>query len=117
MITVGCMLQAYHTPPDSPSDSEPLDSPGALRRLIERSGEIDTSRIVNLYLSQETAQKIVCRLWPGESLLGATCGRGFPIETAEQVAIINEILAPDLSIFLSQKHEWLLQTWPEDDAE
>ena len=113
MIKVGCMLEVGHKLPEFPLENEPLHSPGALQRLKESSDQIDRARIATFYISEAQAQKIVSRLWPGEGLLGATCGQGFLIDTAEQVAIINEILAPDISIFFGPDHKWMLQTWPE----
>src|SRR5580704_4191295 len=113
MTKVGCILQASHRLPASPHANEPLDSPEAFQRLKESSDRIDKTRIVTLHISEPQALEIVSRLWPGESLLGATCGRGFSIDTAEQAAIVNQILAPEASIFFGPDHEWTLQTWPE----
>jgi hypothetical protein len=114
MIKAGCLLEAYHKFPEFPFRDEPLDSPGALERLKEQSDEIDRARIVAFHISEAQAQRIVGRLWPNEGLLGATCGKGFRIETADQVAAVNEVIAPDLRIwFNEEKHTWFLQTWPE----
>jgi hypothetical protein len=114
MIKAGCLLEAYHKFPESPFRDEPLDSPEALQRLKELGDQIDRARIVAFHISEAQAQRIVDRLWPNEGLLGATCGRGFPIETADQVSVVNEVIAPHLRIwFNGDKHTWFLQTWPE----
>lgn len=73
----------------------------------------DETHIVTLILTEQQAERIRERLWPDDSLLGATSGRGFSIETPEQVAVVNEILKPEIFIQFSQKHKWMLQTWPE----
>jgi hypothetical protein len=112
MIKAGCMLQADHELPEFIAAGT-LDSPASLQWLEANRDKIDKARIIRFQISEVQARKIVKRLWPGEGLLGATCGRGFSIETPEQVAIINEILAPDISIFFSENHKWMLQTWPE----
>jgi hypothetical protein len=116
MIRAGCILQARHILPESPyDDNEPLDSPQALQRLKERSDEVDEARIVTIDISEAQARTIIGRLWPREGLLGATCGRGFLIESEDQASVVNEILAPDVHInFNLKKHKWMIQTWPED---
>ena len=100
--------------PESPYDNEPLESPEALERLKQRGEEIAKARIVSLRISETQAGRIVGKLWPNEPLLGATCGRGFLIDTAEQAAVVNEVLAPGVQIsFHRAKHTWFIQTWPE----
>jgi hypothetical protein len=112
MIIAGCILQAHHRLPES-TDIGDLDTPDGLQRLEVWGKLHDEAQIVTFRLTEEQAGKIRDRLWPKEGLLGATSGRGFPIETAEQVAVINEILQPEISIRFSQEHVWMLQTWPE----
>lgn len=111
---VGCILQAHHKLPDSPYDNEPLDSPESFERLKKSSDEIYAACIVTIDITEEQARAIVGRLWPGESLMGATCGRGFLIESAEQASVVNDVLKPAVSIrFNPEKHKWMIQTWPE----
>jgi hypothetical protein len=91
-----------------------LDTPEAIERLKKRSDKIDRNRIATIFISEEQAWKIVRRLWPNKGLLGATCGQGFLIESAEQASVVNEVLAPYSSIdFNPEKHQWMIQTWPE----
>lgn len=112
-IVAAACLEVLHKLPEFPT-YERLDSPEALASLQETSNQIDKARIADISLSEAQAQKIVGRLWPTESLLGATCGRPFFIETAEQASVVNEILAPEIWIQFNQdKHRWILQTWPE----
>jgi len=114
-VKAACCLEAHHRLPDAYAN-EPLDldSPEGLARLKESSDQIYQAQIAFFRLSETQAQKIVDRLWPGQSLLGATCGQGFSITTADQIAVINEVLAPDIAIcFKPDKHVWMLQTWPE----
>jgi len=115
MITVGCILQAHHKLPESAElrDLSDLDTPEGKRKLREWGELHDKAHIVTFRLTEEQAESIRERLWPDEGLLGATSGRGFHIETPEQVAAINEILKPDISINFNEEHKWMLQTWPE----
>ncbi len=100
--------------PDIEGEIKPFDNPRDWEKLNRWSKQHQEALIVSFLLSEDQGHAIVKRLWPGESLLGATCGKGFAISTAEEVAAINEILAPDIRIGLDQeKHEWMLQTWPE----
>jgi hypothetical protein len=83
------------------------------RRKMQEWGELyDRASIVSLRLTEDQAMRIRDQLWPDQALLGATCGRGFSIETAEQVAAVNDVLKPDIFINFSQQHIWMLQTWP-----
>ena len=108
-------MEVYHRLPESPYDNEALDSPEALERLKQRGEEIAKARIASLRISEAQARRIVGRLWPKEPLLGATCGRGFSIDTAQQVEVVNEVLAPGVKIsFDKEKHKWFIQTWPEE---
>jgi hypothetical protein len=112
---IGCILQAHHKLPESPDDNETIDwgSPESLERLKKSSDEHDKARIVTIDITEAQAKAIVHRLWPGEGLMGATCGRGFLIESAEQASVVNEVLKPAVSInFNFEKHKWMLQTWP-----
>ena len=115
MNTVGCVLQAHDMLHES-VDTGDFDSPEGLRKLMESEELYRRARIVTVTLTEEQAEKIRARLWPDERLLGATCGRGFSIDTAEQVAAINDILKPEISIEFSPDHKWMLQTWPEQAA-
>jgi hypothetical protein len=74
---------------------KPFDSPEAMERMFKRGKELQDAKIVSIYISEEQAGEILRRLWPERkrSLLGATSGKGFLIESAEQAAIINEVLA------------------------
>ena len=112
MIIAGCILQAHHRLP-APGDIGDLNTPSGRQELIEWAKLHDQSEIITLHLTEEQAEMIRGRLWPDETLLGATCGRGFSIETPEQVAVVNDILKPDICIRFSQEHIWMLQTWPE----
>lgn len=112
MITVGCILETHHRIPDLGEIGD-LNTPEGMQELLERGKQLDQAHIASFRLSKEQAERICKRLWPNETLLGATCGRGFPIETPEQVAVVNEILQPAISINFSQQHKWMLQTWPE----
>ena len=102
MITVGCILQAHHRLPES-VDIGDLDTPEGIRKLKEWGDLHDKAHIVTLRLTEDQAERIRDRLWPDKALLGATCGGGFPIETPEQVAAVNEILKPGISINFSQE--------------
>jgi hypothetical protein len=114
MIRAACVLEAHHRLSESSCDNEPLDSPQAFERLKERSDEICKALIVTIDISEAHTRTIVNRLWPNEGLLGATCGRGFLIESEDQASVVNEILAPDIHIkFNLEKHKWMIQTWPE----
>ena len=95
-----------------PGDIGDLYTPDGMQTIIEWSNLHTRARIVTFRLTKEQAERICDRLWPNESLLGATCGKGFRIETPEQVAAINEILQPEISIGFNQEHVWMLQTWP-----
>jgi hypothetical protein len=112
MITAGCILQAHHKLPES-VDIGDFDTPEGRRKMKEWGELRDRARIVTISLTENQAEKIRDRLWPQEALLGATCGRGFSIETPEQVAAVNDILKPGIAIDYSQEHIWMLQTWPE----
>lgn len=112
MITVGCILQAHHRLPKS-TDVINFETPQGRRMIQDRFEARDRARIVTLLLSAIQAEKIRVRLWPDEDLLGATGRRGFSIETPEQVAVVNEILMPQISIDFSLEHIWMLQTWLE----
>ena len=110
------MLEVRHNIPESPFDNEPLDSPEAMERMFKRGQELQDAIIVSIYISEEQAWEILRRFWPERkrSLLGATSGKGFHIESAEQAAILNEVLANHCHIvFKAEKHKWMLQTWPE----
>ena len=111
-LKAGCILQAYHKHDDLPWPDEPWDSPEAIEKFREMNKVRDEAHIVTLSISETQAQKIVDRLWPNEQLLGATCGQGFSIETADQASTVNEVLTPDIQISVSDKHTWMLQTWP-----
>jgi hypothetical protein len=113
MTKVGCCLVAAHRIPEGPPWDWPLDTPEGLAKAKEDSDRYDRARIVIIYISVTQAVKIIRRLWPKESLLGATCGQTFRIETANEVSVINEILAPKVWINSSEDHKWLLHTWPE----
>src|SRR5690349_18251166 len=112
MITAGCILQAHHRLPES-TEIGGLDTPESWQRLVEWGKLHDAAQIVTFRLTEEQAERIRERLWPDEALLGATCGRGFSIETSEAVEVVNEILKPNIFIKFSQEHVWMLQTWPE----
>jgi hypothetical protein len=112
MITAGCILQAHHRLPKS-EDIGDLNTPDGMQRLIEWGKLHDEAHIVTLRLTQEQAERIRERLWPDDSLLDFPGGRGFSIETPEQVEVVNEILHPEIFIKFSQEHIWMLQTWPE----
>jgi len=110
MITACCILEAHHKLPEL--DEIDLDSPEGTQKLTEWSKLHELAHIVTLRLTEEQAERIRERLWPAATLLGATCGHGFSIETPEQVAVINEILRPDFRIQFDQRHDWMLQTFP-----
>ena len=115
MATVGCVLEAHHRLDES---VEPMEIPDLNtdegRRKMKEWGELhDRAHIVTLHLTEDQANRIRDRLWPDQALLGATCGRGFSIETPEQVAAVNDVLKPDIFINFSQQHIWMLQTWPD----
>ena len=112
MIIAGCSLQAHHRLPES-ADTGDLDTPEGIQRMVAWGKLHDEAQIVTVRLTEAQAEKIRERLWPDEALLGATCGRGFSIETPEQVEIVNQILNPQIFIRFSQQHVWMLQTWPE----
>jgi hypothetical protein len=112
MIAMGCILEAHHRIPDSGEIGD-LKTPEGMQELIEWGKLHDQAHIATFRFSEEQAERIRERLWPTEALLGATCGRGFSIETPGQVAAINEILQPEIPIRFSQEHVWMLQTWPE----
>jgi hypothetical protein len=112
MITAGCILQAHHRLPES-EDVGDLATPEGMQRLVEWGKLHDRAQIVTVRVTEQQAEQIRERLWPDEALLGATSGRGFSIDTPEQVAVINEILRPDVHIRFSAEHVWMLQTWPE----
>jgi hypothetical protein len=113
-VKVGCMLKVCHKYPESPFPDPPFDSPEALQQLKELNDEIDQARIACFYITTDKAREIADRLWPGASLLGATCGKGFHISTADQASVVNEVLSPALHIWFNEdKHNWFLQTWPE----
>ncbi len=94
-------------------DTSDLDTPEGRRKLMEWGELHDRAQIITVTLTEEQAEKIRARLWPDEALLGATSGCGFSIDTPEQVAVVNEILKPEIFIRFSQEHIWMLQTWPE----
>jgi hypothetical protein len=112
MITVGCILEAHHRIPES-EDIGDIGTPDGMQKLMEWGKRYEQAHIATFRLSEEQAERIRERLWPDEALLGATSGRGFSIDTSEQVEIINEILKPDIHIRFSPEHVWMLQTWPE----
>jgi len=109
MTTVGCVLEAHHKIGEQGAVN--LDTPAGRQQLIEWGNAHQRARIVSFQLTQKEAEMIRDRLWPDENLLGATSGKGFAIETAEEVGVINEILGPRIHIQHSQEHEWRLQTW------
>jgi hypothetical protein len=112
-LIVGCVLQAHHQLPRC-DDDEPIDSPKALEQLQKWREEYRKAHIVTIEITEAQAEAIVRRLWPGKGLLGATCGKGFLIESAEQASVVNEMLKPAVSInFNFEKHKWMLQTWPD----
>jgi hypothetical protein len=109
---VGCILQAHHKFPDLPFPDQPWDTPEVIERFNEITRSHDEAHIVTFIISEAQAWDIVQRLWPDEGLLGATSGRGFSIDTADQASVVNEVLAPDIHIRVSDMHNWRLQTWP-----
>lgn len=98
--SVGCILEAHYRISDLGEIGD-LNTPEGMQELLERGKQHDQAHIATFRLSEEQAERIRKRLWPNETLLGATCGRGFPIETPEQVAAVNEILQPAISITFS----------------
>src|SRR6266545_1036999 len=97
MITVGCILQAHHRLPES-VDIGDLDTPDGRRKLMEWGELHERAQIVAITLTPQQAERIRAGLWPDEAMLGATSGRGFSIDTPEQVAVVNDILKPEISI-------------------
>ena len=107
------LFLAHHRSPYPQIGNERVDSPQYLERLNQWSDEHNKSHIVTIEISEVAAEAIVKRLWPGEGLLGATCGHGFFIVSEEQAPVVNEILVPHIHInFNLEKHEWMMQTWP-----
>jgi hypothetical protein len=114
MIRAACCLQAHHKVTDLEGQVEPFASPEDFEKVVQWGERHQNALIVSFRISERQGEEIVKRLKLGKSLLGATCGRGFSINTAEEIAIVNEILAPDICIGLdNQKHKWMLQSWPE----
>jgi hypothetical protein len=111
-IRVGCILDAHHKTRE-PGDIGDLNTPKGREKLIDWGKLHDQAHIVTVSLTEEQAERIRDRLWPGQPLLGATSGCAFFIETPEQVGAINEILQPAISIGFNPSHVWTLQTWPE----
>jgi hypothetical protein len=112
MLKVGCCLEVLHKVPDSPPIDEPF-TPEGLAKLQALGDELDRARIASFNISEAQAEEIARRLWPGHSLMGATCGKTFPISSAREVSVINEVLGPAIVISFGEDHEWLLHTWPE----
>jgi hypothetical protein len=115
-MKVGCVLEVCHAIPEPPHANEPSASPEPMEQVIKRGKELQDARIVSISISEEQAMEILRRLWPDRrrSLLGATCGKSFAIESAEQAAIVNEVLANCCHIaFNGEKQRWTLHTWPE----
>ena len=111
-IRAGCILQAYHKYDELPWPDKPWDMPEAIEKFKESIKLRDEAHIVTFIISETQARKIVNRLWPNEEFLGATGGQGFFIKTADQVSAVNEVLTSDIQISVSDKHTWMLQTWP-----
>jgi len=71
MFGVGCILEAHHRIPET-EEAIDLSTSEGMQKLMEWGELHKRAHIATFHLSEEQAERIRKRLWPNESLLGAT---------------------------------------------